>query len=93
MWRVETLPSKGRFFINYNLFLFVFKINNLLLFFYGNSIDYDVCFVLHVQNRIGPFGMLKGVVGKGKSTVNGLQSLCVKRGAFGMREKPDLLKD
>ena len=71
MWHVETLPSKGRFFLNYNLFLFVFKINNLLLFFYGNSIDYDVCFVLHVQNHIGPLGMLKRVVGKGKSTFMG----------------------
>ena len=74
MWHVETLPSKGRFFINYNLFLFVFKINNLPLFFYTNSIDYDVCFVLHVQNHIGPLVMLKRVVGKGKSTVDGLQS-------------------
>ena len=40
----------------------------------------------------GPLGMLKWVVGKGKSSVAGPQSLCVWCGAFGMREKANLLK-
>ena len=34
----------------------------------------DVCFVLYGQNHFGLFGMLKRVVGKGKSSVGGLLS-------------------